>query len=152
VDPMLPVLELRTMEDIKQTALSQRRQASVVTSAFGMAGGALALCGVYGLVAFVVTRERRDMGVRLALGASADAVLRQVVGRLLRLGSAGIITGVIVARFLEPHVVASLSAQPMPFWPRAAMLAIGLALVSAAAAWVPARRILTLDPVRVLGE
>jgi predicted permease len=152
VDPMLPVLELRTMEDIKQTALSQRRQASAVTSAFGAAGGALALCGVYGLVAFVVTRERRDMGVRLALGASADMVLRQVVGRLLRLGVAGIVAGMIVARFIEPHVVDALSAQPIPFWPRAAVLAIGLVIVSAAAAWIPARRILTLDPVRVLGE
>ena len=152
VDPTLPVLELRTMDDIKQTALAQRRHASVVTSAFGAAGGALALCGVYGLVAFVVTRERRDMGVRLALGASADRVLRQVVGRLLRLGVAGIAAGVVVARFIAPHVVASLEAQPMPFWPPAAMLAIGLVIVSTAAAWVPARRILTLDPVRVLGE
>jgi putative ABC transport system permease protein len=152
VDATLPVLELRTMEDLKQTSLSQRRHAAVVTAAFGAAGGALALCGVYALVAFVVARERRDMGVRLALGATAGGMLRQTVGRLLRLGAMGIVIGVGIARLVEPHVVSALAARPIAFWPAAWMLAGALIVVSAAAAWVPARRILTLDPVRVLGE
>ncbi len=152
VDSALPVLELRSMEDIKQTALAQRRHGAVVAGAFGVAGAVLALCGVYALVAFVVAREQRDMGVRLALGATADGVLRQVVGRLLRLGAAGIVAGTLLARIVEPRVVDALSAQPMPFWPAAIALAVALLGVSAIAAWVPARRILTLDPMRVLGD
>jgi predicted permease len=152
VDPSLPVLELRTMEDIKQTSLAQRRHAAVVTSAFGAAGGVLALCGVYALVAFVVARERRDMGVRLALGATSSSVLRQTMGRLLRLGAIGIVIGVGIARAVEPQVVHALEAQPLAFWPAAAALASILILVAAAAAWIPARRILTLDPTKVLGE
>jgi len=152
VDPSLPVLELRTMEDIKQTALGQRRHAAVAAGAFGAAGGLLALCGVYALVAFVVTREQRDMGVRLALGATASGVLRHVIARLVRLGAAGVLVGVVVARAVEPRVVTAMAAQPLRFWPVALVMAAALLAAAAAAAWVPARRILTFDPMRALGD
>jgi predicted permease len=150
IDPRLPVIELRTMDDIKQTALTQRRQATSVALSFGAAGVMLALCGVYALVAFVVARERRDIGVRLALGATGGDVLRQVVGRLVRLGSIGVAIGFGVARFVEPRVAIALGARPVEFWVPAGLLAVLLLAALTAAAWLPARRVLTLDPVRVL--
>jgi putative ABC transport system permease protein len=152
IEPALPVIDLRTMEDLKQTALRQRREAKGVALAFGTAGLVLALYGVYALVAFVVARERRDIGVRLALGATGAGLLRQVVGRLVRLGAVGITVGCLMARIVAPRVVVALGAHPVAFWVPAAWLA-GLLLVAlTAAAWIPARRVLTLDPVRALGE
>jgi putative ABC transport system permease protein len=152
IDPALPVIELRTMEALKQTALTQRRQATTVAMVFGGAGVLLALCGVYALVAFVVARERRDIGVRLALGATGRGVLLEVVGRLVRLGSGGIAVGFVFARLVEPRVVLALGARPVAFWAPAAGLALVLLAALGAAAWVPARRVLTVDPVRALTE
>jgi len=152
IDPALPVIELGTMEDIKQTALSQRRQAGSVALSFGAAGVMLALCGVYALVAFVVARERRDIGVRLALGATGGDVLRHVVGRLVRLGSVGVAIGFGIARIVEPRVAIALGARPVGFWLPAGVLAALLLAALTAAAWFPARRVLTLDPLRALTE
>jgi len=152
IDPALPVNDLRLMEEVKQTALTQRRHATVVAAAFGVAGVVLALSGVYALVAFVVTRERRDIGVRLALGATNGGVLRQVVFRLVRFGSVGVLIGCVVARWVEPLVVRALGARPVSFWLPAALIAALLLVASILAAWLPARRVLALDPVRALTE
>jgi putative ABC transport system permease protein len=152
IDPVLPVNDLRLMEEVKQTALTQRRHATVVAASFGGAGVILALSGVYALVAFVVARERRDIGVRLALGATGGGVLRQVVGRLVRLGSVGVLIGCAVARWVEPLVVRALGARPLGFWLPAAVVAALLLVASILAAWLPARRVLALDPVRALTE
>ena len=152
VDATLPVLELRTMDEVKATALTQRRHAATVAAAFGGAGLALALCGVYALVAFVVARERRDIGVRLALGASAGRVLRQVVVRLVRLGFAGIAAGLVGAAAAQSRVVSALGARPMAVWLPAASIAAGLVVAVTLAAWFPARRVLRIDPVRVLAD
>jgi len=152
IDPTLPVNDLRLMEEVKQTALTQRRHATVVAASFGGAGVVLALSGVYALVAFVVARERRDIGVRLALGATGGGVLRLVVFRLVRLGSAGVLIGCAVARWVEPLVVRALGARPLGFWLPAASVATLLLVASILAAWLPARRVLALDPVRALTE
>jgi putative ABC transport system permease protein len=152
IDPALPVNDLRLMEEVKQTALTQRRHATVVAASFGAAGVILALSGVYALVAFVVARERRDIGVRLALGATGAGVLRQVVGRLVRLSSMGVLIGCMVARWVEPLVVRALGARPLGFWLPAALVATLLLVASIVAAWLPARRVLALDPVRALME
>jgi len=152
IDPTLPVIDLRTMEDAKQTALAQRRQANGVALAFGAAGLVLALYGVYALVAFVVARERRDLAVRLALGATGAAVVRQVIGRLVRLGVTGVTIGAILARLVEPLVVRALGARPVAFWLPAACVSVLLLLALVAAAWIPARRVLTVDPVRALAD
>jgi putative ABC transport system permease protein len=152
IDPALPVNDLRLMEEVKQTALTQRRHATAVAASFGAAGVLLALSGVYALVAFVVTRERRDIGVRLALGATGGGVLQQVVGRLVRLGSMGVVIGCAVARWVEPLVVRALGARPVDFWLPAALVAALLLVASILAAWLPARRVLAVDPVRALTE
>jgi ABC-type antimicrobial peptide transport system permease subunit len=146
------VLELKTMEEVKQSTLSQRRHASGVAMAFGAAGVFLALCGVYALVSFVVARERRDIGVRLALGATGAGVVWVVVRRLLTLGAVGILAGTAAAALIEPPIVAALKAQPTSFWLPAAAIAVVLLSAAALAAWVPARRVLSIDPLRVLGD
>jgi putative ABC transport system permease protein len=152
IDPALPVNDLRLMEEVKQTALTQRRHATVVAASFGAAGVILALSGVYALVAFVVTRERRDIGVRLALGATGSGVLRQVIGRLVRLGLVGVLIGCAVAWWVEPMVVRALGARPLGFWLPATLVATLLLVASILAAWLPARRVLALDPVRALTD
>jgi putative ABC transport system permease protein len=152
IDPALPVLELQTMEEVKQTALAQRRHASGVAMSFGAAGVLLALCGVYALVAFVVARERRDMGVRMALGATGAGVVWVVVRRLLTLGTVGIVAGTAAAALIEPPILAALKAHPMSFWPPAAVIACVLLSAAGLAAWLPARRVLLIDPLRALSD
>jgi ABC-type antimicrobial peptide transport system permease subunit len=152
IDPALPVLDLRTMDAVKQEALNQRRHATGMAVAFGAAGLVLALCGVYALVSFVVARERRDMGVRLALGASGGQVVWQVVGRLLRLGLAGIAAGLLVAGLTAPRLIDALGARPFGFWLAGGLVALALVVAVSVAAWLPARRVLGIDPVRALAD
>jgi putative ABC transport system permease protein len=150
IDRALPIYRLSAMNDIKREELEQRRLGTGVAVSFAAVGTVLALCGVYALVAFVVTREQRDMGIRLALGATPGHVLRQVVGRMLRLSMVGVGVGVLVIRLTQHQLAAALGAAPEPFWPIAAAVAIGLLLAVVSAAGVPARAVLRIDPRKTL--
>jgi predicted permease len=150
LDRALPVYRLSSMDAIKNEELAQRRVGTGVAAGFAIAGTALALSGVYAIVAFVVTREERDMGLRLALGATGSRVFRQVVGRMIRLSMVGVGAGVLVVYMLERQLAAALGTAPEPYWPVALVVAAGLFVAVASAAAVPARRILSIDPARIL--
>jgi predicted permease len=152
VDPALPLIRLTTMDEIKREELAQRRLGTRVAVLFACASTLLALCGVYALVAFAVAREKREMGIRLALGATGGQVVRQVVGRMLRLGLVGVAAGVLVVRAMQPQLAAALDARPVAFWPIASVVAVGLILAVIVAAMVPARRIRRIDPARTLSS
>jgi ABC-type antimicrobial peptide transport system permease subunit len=92
------------------------------------------------------------MGVRLALGASGGQVLWQVVSRLVRLGVSGVVAGLIAAAIAAPHVVTALGAKPLAFWLPGLLIAAALVAAATLAAWVPARRVLGIDPVRALAD
>lgn len=139
-----------TVADVLAAVRAQRRFSLVVLALFAGLGLALAAVGVYGVVAYAVTRRTRELGVRLALGA-APAQARTLV---LRGALAPVALGALGGLLLAPPLGRSLAAMlhPVRPWDPASWLAafVLLGLAATLAAWLPARRAARLDPVRSL--
>jgi predicted permease len=149
VDPTLPV-RVRPMAEVFGAALAARRFALVLAAAFAAAALALAATGLYGVVAYAAAQRRRELGVRVALGARAADVRQLVLGRglvpaALGLG-AGLAAALAAGRVLAAQLYGVRPADPATF----AAVALVLGLVAIAAAWGPARRAARADPAVVL--
>ena len=146
-DPNLPAPTLTTLEDATSVALLPQRVAVAVTGVLGAAGLLLAAIGLYGVLSFAVAQRTRELGVRVALGATSGDVLRLIVGQGMRLAGTGMAIGVILAllgaRLLTPFLFGVSPTDPLTF------LAIGVVLTSAVllASYLPARRASRADPV-----
>jgi putative ABC transport system permease protein len=146
VDKSLPVYDVLRMQDILDDTMSQRRFSSVLLSIFGGLGILLACIGIYGALTFNVVQRTREIGIRMALGADRNGVLRMIMSEgllLVAVGIAfGIIAGIVLARILH-----SLLFGMGPF--DAAMYlkaSLAIALVAAAACFIPARRATKIEP------
>jgi putative ABC transport system permease protein len=149
VAPEIPP-RVRTIETIVSTSLADRRFTLVLVGAFGSAALLLATLGIYGVVSYLVAERRREIAIRLALGATASAVLRMIVGQGARLAAMGIVLGALISlvgtRALSGLLYGVSAVDPVAFAGVAAVLA-GVALV---ACWVPARRASNVAPAEVL--
>jgi ABC-type antimicrobial peptide transport system permease subunit len=138
------------MAEVFARALATRRYALVLAGAFAASALALAATGLYGVVAYVAAQRRRELGVRVALGARAADVRRLVLGRGLApaaLGLAAGLAGALAAgRVLAAQLYGVRPTDPATF----AAVAALLAAVAVAAAWAPARRAARTDPAEVL--
>lgn len=126
------------------------RVAALVTGLLGILGLFLSALGVYGVVAHGVTQRRREIGVRLAIGARTPQVLRMVVGGGLRLALPGFLLGglaaVAVGRLLRGMLLGVSPADPATFVGVAGVLLGAVALAS----WLPPRRAAAVDPMEAL--
>ncbi len=152
LDPNVPVTQVRTMEALLAESLARRRFQMLALGAFAGVAMLLAVVGVYGVMAYLVARRTREIGIRVALGAGRGGVLRLVVGEGARLAALGVGLG-LVASLGASRAVARLlygvsPTDPLTFAGTAALLG-GVALV---ACWVPARRAARVDPVRALRD
>lgn len=150
LDPALPVFELRTMRDIVATALAERRFALMLVGVFSLFGLGLALFGVYAVAMVTVVERMREIGIRVALGASRLEVLRLVLREGLFTGVAGIVVGMLGAMALRPAVASLLfGVQPHDSLTLivVAVVMVGIALLGAAR---PALRASRVDPVVTL--
>src|SRR4029434_4367989 len=130
-DPRLAVCAIRTTDDLVADAVRPRRLMLWLVAAFALAGFAVAVLGVYGVVACMVAERRREMGVRGALGASAASIWSLVVSHGLRLVVIGLTLGMVAATLLRRGIESQLygvSATNIP-----ALTAVALALLLAAA-------------------
>jgi ABC-type antimicrobial peptide transport system permease subunit len=122
----------------------------VVTSVFGAAGVLLAAIGLYGMIAGRVAHRTQEFGVRIALGADRGAILRDVLGRAVRLAAFGIIGGAMLAA-LAAQGLSTLLLDVSPFDPLTyavvSMLLVGVCLF---ASFIPARRATRVDPIVAL--
>ena len=150
VDRDMPVTAVKTMEQIMMDSMSQSRMQTWLIAVFAGVALALAALGIYGVMSYSVAQATHDMGIRIALGASAANVLKIVLGRGLLLTAAGLLVGIAGALALT-RVLASLlfnvkATDPWTFAGVSVLLA-GVALV---AGFIPARRATRIDPVAAL--
>ena len=147
VDPLLPVEEPVAMESVVSEVVALPRLYATLIACFAAAALALAVIGVYGVMAYLVAQRQREIGVRLALGASPGGIGRLIVWRGIRLALAGTLVGLIGAaalgRLLGSLLFGVSSTDPATF------IAVPVVLCSAAvlACWIPARRAMRVNPV-----
>jgi len=152
IDPDIPLGELDTMERILGRSVAQPRFSALLVSLFGAMASLLAALGVYGLLSYTVGQRRRELGVRLALGAKSRQVTRLVLQEALLVALSGIAAGLASAAALA-YLSRSLLFQIAPLDPPT-FAAVAAALVAAAlaASYVPVRRAARIDPLEVLRE
>lgn len=150
IDRDLPVYRLQTMETVRAESVAQRRFVLVLVGLFGVLALLLAAIGVYGVMSLLVTERTQEVGVRLALGAYPNQVLRMLVGQAVRLALAGVTAGLALSFALMPLLRTELYAVT----PRdpITMAGVPLALVAVAivAALIPARRAMRISPIEAL--
>jgi putative ABC transport system permease protein len=150
LEPAAPVENARTLEAVVRESTART---TLLLGLLGVAAGMallLSVVGLYGVVSYVVSQRRFEMGVRMALGARAWQIRRQVVGQTLRLGVVGVAVGV-VASLQVNGVLASLLYETSPSDPATlAVVAILLLLIAMLASFLPARRASAVDPSAAL--
>ncbi|HEY6401432.1 MAG TPA: FtsX-like permease family protein, partial [Blastocatellia bacterium] len=152
LEPNLPIADMRTMREIVSTSIAQRRFEMLLISAFAVVAILLGVIGVYGVVSLSVANRTREIGLRMALGASPRAVMRWVFARGLRpvlIGAvAGLLGAVIIATSLRSLLFAVEPADPI------ALGAVALILLCASllACYLPARRAAELNPSDLLRD
>jgi putative ABC transport system permease protein len=149
MEPEAPVT-VSTLETAIGNTIARPRAISILLGAFALLALALAAIGVYGVMAYSVRARTQEIGVRMALGASASAVFRMVLGQALRLVAAGVVVGLAAAaaltRLLERLLFGIEPLDPWTF----AVTALVLLVVATVASCVPARRSMRLAPIDAL--
>ncbi|HEX2219107.1 MAG TPA: ABC transporter permease [Gemmatimonadales bacterium] len=156
VDPDLPLEGARLGSRVHEVSallgasLAYRRFITAIVGAFAVPAVMLAAIGIYGVVAYLVAQRTREIGIRMAIGADPRAVLRLVLGEGLRLAFLGVVVGAagaaLATRWLQAELYEVSATDPVTFGSAAAILAA----VAVGATLVPARRAMSVDPVRAL--
>ncbi len=150
LDPDLPIFRMKTMRARVDESLARRRFLMTLLSLFAAVAAALAAIGIYGVMAYLVSQGTREMGIRIALGASPASIQRLVIRQGLLVGLVGVTAGLSGA-FALTHLLDSLlfgvePTDPLTF----AAIAAALLAVALAASYVPARRAAGTDPIVAL--
>jgi putative ABC transport system permease protein len=150
VDPQLALWYAEPMSALLDAPLAQPRMSTLVMSAFGLAALVLAALGLYGLMASIVRERTREIGVRMALGATPERVRRDVLRQALATCGTGALLGIIGSLALS-RLLASQLFEVSPTDPMALAGACTILLtVALVAAYLPARRATKIDPARAL--
>jgi putative ABC transport system permease protein len=150
IDPELPFYGVRHMEDRLATSLMDRRTPMLLATGFAAVALFLAAIGIYGVLAYQVSQRRREIGIRMALGARSQNVLSLVVRQGMTLVMGGVALGLIAA-FAVTRLIGSLlfgvGAADSTTFVAASLLLVG---VAALAGYLPARRATKVDPLIAL--
>jgi predicted permease len=152
IDPLLAVIGMRTMQEMRSAALADRRLPSQLIGAFALLAVTLAAVGLYGVGANLVATRRRELGIRLALGATPHAVRALVLGDGIRMVAIGVAVGLPLALVFSRQL-RSLLFGVSAFDPAIVLgVVILTGLVGVASSAIPARRATAVDPVASLRE
>ena len=150
IDPELPVSALRTTQRTVEQSLGPQRFQTGLVGTFALLAMLLAAVGIYGVVSYAVTQRTREIGVRMALGASRQGVIGMVVGQGMQFVVAGIVLGVAasvgLSRFMNGFVYGIKTTDTLTF----VLAALVLSLVALLANLAPARRAASVDPIAAL--
>jgi predicted permease len=150
LDPQLAVFNTRQISDQVDLSAAQPRLNASLVALFAIVAALLAALGIYGVLAYLVSQRRQEIGIRMALGAGRPAVIRLVLGRGVCLAAGGLGAGLLgslaASKWLEATLFGVSARDPWTF--AAAALATGL--VTLAASYVPARRAARVDPLVAL--
>jgi predicted permease len=150
LDSSMPVYRLTTLAGQLDDILMTERMTAALSAGFGLLATLLAAVGLYGVMAFVVARRTREMGLRMALGAQPGSVVRLVMREVLTLLAIGLVVGVPSGLALGRLVASQLYGVQGSDPATAAVSAALLIAVAGAAGWVPARRASRIDPILAL--
>jgi putative ABC transport system permease protein len=150
VNKSLPLLLVRTMDEILADSVAQPRDQTILVGLFGIAGLILAATGVYGVTSYLVSQRTHEMGIRMVLGATRRDVLGLAVSQGLKLTIIGIGFGILgalgVTSFLSTSLYGVKPADPLTYF----LLSLLLTSVALIATYIPARRMTKVDPMVAL--
>ena len=150
VDATLPVFHAQTLEDVLSTSLSVRRFSMEMVASFAATALLLAGLGIYGTISYVVNEQRREIAIRLALGAQKSTILKMVLRRGLGLAAGGAGLG-LAAALIVSHLMAGLLYGVSPTdLPTFAGVTLVLTTVALSGSYIPALRAMRLDPITTL--
>ena len=150
VNPNVPVTTIDTMTDLLSRSFAEERYRTMLIVLFGVLAALLAAVGMYGVTSRAVSRRTREVGIRMALGASSRSVSGLIVTQTLGGVALGVVAGVAVAlavtRLLTPFLYGVSATDPLTY----ISILVLLAMVSVVASWLPARRAGRVPPAAVL--
>jgi predicted permease len=150
IDPELPVFHAETLDDVLSTSLSVRRFSMEMVAFFAATALLLAGLGIYGTISYVVNEQRREIAIRLALGAQRGNILKMVLRRGLALAAAGAgfgVAGALIVSHLMAGLLYGVSPNDLPIFGGVTLV---LTIVALAASYIPALRAMRLDPITTL--
>jgi predicted permease len=149
-NPDVPVLNVHTIDEHLDLAIGRERTFANLSSSFGLLALILSAVGLYGVLAYAVSRRTKELGIRLALGASPQRLVRMVLHEAVLLVAAGIAIGVPLAALLGSTIRSLLYGVQPGDGRSLSVAAIVLVTVAVLAAWMPARRAAHVDPLIAL--
>ncbi len=152
MDPSLPIVRLRTMDDVFSESVSRPRFLAQLLGLFAALALLLAAIGTYGILSYIVSERRKEIGIHMALGATRQTVMGMVLGQGARLTGGGLVVGLaaslLLTRFLQTQL---FNVKPTDPGTIAAVMGC-IALVAAIACYLPASRATRVDPMVVLRD
>jgi putative ABC transport system permease protein len=150
IDRNQPISSITTMDQLVQDSVGNRRVTLILLGLFSGLALVLAGIGIYGVISYSVAQRTQEIGIRMALGARREDVMRMILLQGARIAGAGVLIGVLAAfaltRYLEKLLFSVSPGDPATF----ASVAVVLAMVAVLASYIPARRTLSVDPMTAL--
>jgi ABC-type lipoprotein release transport system permease subunit len=151
LDPALPVYVQSWTNELSGT-LFPSRMATISLGVLGIMGAILSITGIFGMAAYSVSKRRRELGIRIAVGAQRMEVVQAALGRTIKLmaiGSvAGLILGILASRVLSFIVYQATPRDPMVL----GGVVVAMLLLGLVATWIPAQRALSVDPLMLMRD
>ena len=150
IDPTVPIVRLRSMDDVFSQSIERPRLLADLLGVFASLALALSAIGTFGVLSYTVAERRREIGVRMALGASGGVVLREIMKASLLLTVLGLIAG-LAGELALNRLISSLLFGVRPTDPTTLAAVIGMILlVGTLSCWIPALRATKVDPMVAL--
>jgi ABC-type antimicrobial peptide transport system permease subunit len=150
LDPNQPIYHVETIDEVLSDSLARQKMIAVLLGIFALLALTLAAVGIYGVIAYSVTQRQREIGVRMALGATRAKILLLILRQAATFTGIGVLVG-LVAAFASAHLASALLFQTSTADPISICVSIfGLMVIAMSAAVLPAARAATINPIEAL--